>query len=424
MSKTIQQLATQAAQIEEATRQGENTALRVGGLFTDIVEYLETLHLNDVSLGPLLTALNNSDLIDPSDGQTLTFSIMKDGWKFSDALTQLKLSQRGIEQTVTTNYEAFLRIKGELEADVDETDRKVREYRAEYDQDQIEYATWKSQTSTSISQFAAAFTVDGRMVSMSEMVQTAYDISTQVTNDKSAADAAFAKLFDLAGMSLTDDKTASWIYQNREGIYAATATFDSNGNIKSGSKLAATINSIYASIETIGGEVGDMGLYVKKSELGKDIVEAHLSANVLSFNFTDEWVVSSNGKTVMRLDRNGNLTITGTINANLNYYSMKTIDGSYTINPEVDLCNIYCLSGGSITAPQEITLPSPSTYKGLELTFFCEYKMHTRSWYPPVLNGTIYSPTEDNYGNVVNSLTVESGHVYRLIAAGGAWALM
>jgi hypothetical protein len=145
---------------------------------------------------------------------------------------------------------------------------------------------------------------------------------------------------------------------------------------------------------------------------------------VLSFNFTDEWVVSSNGRTVMKLDRNGNLTITGTINANLNYYSMKTVNGSYTINPAVDLCNIYCLSGGSITAPQEITLPSPSTYKGLELTFFCEYKAHTRSWAEPVLNGAIYSPTEDNYGNVVSSLTVESGHVYRLIAAGGAWAIM
>ena len=80
MSKTIEQLRHEASQIEEATRQGENTQLRVGGLFQDLIDFIAQIPVTETVLGPLLQALNNSNLIDPGDGQTLAFSIMKDGW--------------------------------------------------------------------------------------------------------------------------------------------------------------------------------------------------------------------------------------------------------------------------------------------------------------------------------------------------------
>lgn len=256
MSKTIEQLAILAAQIEEATRQGENTALRVGGLFSDIVDYLATLHLNDITLGPLLTSLNNSGLLEPSDGQTLAFSIMDDKWKYSDAITQLKLSIRGIEQTVASNYRAFLQVKDELEAQVNATDKRVREYKTEYDQSQIEYATWKSQTDTSISQYATAINkMTGDIISISGRVDTAYDQLDFVTNDLEAADKAIGKIFDLAGMDLSDEPSASWLYKNKEGIYGAAATFDTQGNIKSQSKLGVTVNSIQSEVSNATGQV-------------------------------------------------------------------------------------------------------------------------------------------------------------------------
>ena len=41
MAKTIEQLKAQGAQVKNATVVGENTATRVGNLFTDIVEHVE-----------------------------------------------------------------------------------------------------------------------------------------------------------------------------------------------------------------------------------------------------------------------------------------------------------------------------------------------------------------------------------------------
>ena len=76
MAKTIEQLADQANIIQTAVRQGENTAERVGGLFTDIVDYLSNYKASEVKLGPLLTSLNDPRLVNPGDGQTLSFSIL------------------------------------------------------------------------------------------------------------------------------------------------------------------------------------------------------------------------------------------------------------------------------------------------------------------------------------------------------------
>ena len=42
MSKSIEQLRALAAQIEEAYRQGENTQVRVGGLFMDIIDFMSS----------------------------------------------------------------------------------------------------------------------------------------------------------------------------------------------------------------------------------------------------------------------------------------------------------------------------------------------------------------------------------------------
>lgn len=356
MSITIEQLRHEASQIEEATRQGENTQLRVGGLFQDVIDFIAQIPITETVLGPLLQALNNSELLNPGDGQTLTFSIMKDGWTFSDAITQLQIKQNQISATVTSNYEEFLRVKDLLQAEVDATDQRVRNYKTDYDNSQIEYHTWQSQTDTSIGQFAAAFTVDGRMVSMSEMVQTAYDIEVSVTNNKEAADAAFSKLFNLTGLDYEDPEqayTASWLYQNRQGIYGAAATFDEAGNILQSSKLSVTVAGINADISnvdgrctsiqadinglttrvtntegtyssiiqestrlaglitTLDGIVAGLEVTAVKKDSGGYITNAKLSADNIDFHFTEASTFYSGDDPVMVIDSNGNLSITG-----------------------------------------------------------------------------------------------------------------
>ena len=266
MSKTIEQLRAEASIIEEATRQGENTQLRVGGLFQDIIDFIAQIPISETILGPLLQALNNSGLINPGDGQTLTFSLMKDGWTFSDALTQFQLKLGQISSTVTSNYEAFIQTRDMLQREVDATDQRVRSYKTDYDNSQIEYATWKSQTDTSISQYAVAIDKNtGDIISISGRVDTAYDQLDFVTNNLEAADKALEKLFNLTGLDYEDPEeayTASWLYKNRQGIYGAAATFDESGNIIQSSVLGADIRGIRADVSNVDGRVASLRIDV------------------------------------------------------------------------------------------------------------------------------------------------------------------
>lgn len=268
MSKTIEQLRAEAALIEDAVRQGENTQVRVGGLFQDIIDFIAQIPITETVLGPLLQALNNSELINPGDGQTLTFSLMKEGWTFSDALTQLQIRLGQISSTVTSNYEAFLQAKNLLQAEVAATDERVRNYKTEYDQSQLEYATWKSQTDTSISQYAVAIDRNTRNIaSISGRVDTAFDQLDFVTNDLDAAEKNLGKIFDLVGMNLSDEPSASWLYKNKDGIYGAAATFDASGNIKDLSTLDLTIKGFNTRVTNAEGQISQINQTVDSIQL-------------------------------------------------------------------------------------------------------------------------------------------------------------
>lgn len=75
MTKTISELHTLSKQIQTAN-EGENTRERVGGLFEDIVDYLEDNPGGggSVSLNQPLSAINNAGLGNPNNGQTLIYS--------------------------------------------------------------------------------------------------------------------------------------------------------------------------------------------------------------------------------------------------------------------------------------------------------------------------------------------------------------
>lgn len=173
MSSTLDQMAIVASQIKEATVRGENTANRVGGLLVDIVDYLSILRVDEVELGPFLTALKNSQLLDPHDGQTLTFSILEDKWTFSSAITQLKLSQKGIEEAVASNYQVLQQTKELLQGELDQVEADLN---GKYDN----LTTWRVQTDAYIAQYATAYDEEGNLVSMSRILQTTEEITQTV----------------------------------------------------------------------------------------------------------------------------------------------------------------------------------------------------------------------------------------------------
>lgn len=482
MSKTIEQLRAQASQIEEATRQGENTQIRVGGLFQDIIDFIGQIPINETALGPLLTALNNSGLIEPSDGQSLVFSIMKDGWTFSDALTQLKISQQGIEQTVTSNYEAFLSVKDQLQREIAATDQRVRNYKTDYDNSQLEYSTWKVQTDTQIAQYAVAIDKNtGDIASISGRVDTAFDQLDFVTNNLEASDKALNNLLDLTGLNYTDPPgsySASWLYKNRQGIYGAAANFDEDGNILQSSVLAVTVDGINAdirnvdgkyttiqadvnglksrvgsiegtyseilqeegriraSVNTLDGRVGSLEVgvttFVTHDELGNEverqITSLNVSANQINFSdFTREWVVRTSpelgNQVIFRLSRNG-VFIRGQLYADSIFHSLTIVplnsgDTHDMADNNPDL-SVFTLSAGTAT----VRLPKASYYEN------CMILVYTASFSGDTASQTFYIRSKDGSivnlptGSTVNYVSVGPGCRLEFFCEGGQWYLL
>lgn len=361
MAKTIEQLAEQANIIQTAIRQGENTAERVGGLFSDIVDYLSAYKGSDIKLGPLLSALNDPTLINPEDGQTLSFSITKEGWKFDDALTELKVSDRRIEQLVSSNYQQFINTKNEFEQDMYDITEDLNQKYADFD-------SYRIQTDQYIDQWCVAYDEHGNKVSTSRIYQTSEEIQTEVTDNKEAADAAFDNINNVVIPRLDsrlDDveeesgNSATWISQNKDRIALVAAQFDAEGNLTNTTGLVVTDDfaSLFSQAADDQGvaHTADLSVYVEKDKNGKIVSGISMSAdqinmtssvfegwfqdatihssditfdastiemlsqnvsikaNQLSFSgdSTFDWRVTSGGSTIFHLDHNGNLEIAG-----------------------------------------------------------------------------------------------------------------
>lgn len=114
MARTLDQLAIIANQIKDATLQGENTADRVGGLLVDLIDFLRTINVDEIALSPLLTALNESGLVDPQDGQILKFKSSEDNWVFSSDITQITNTIRTILDTLGHLDNGFVKKTGDI----------------------------------------------------------------------------------------------------------------------------------------------------------------------------------------------------------------------------------------------------------------------------------------------------------------------
>lgn len=208
MARSLAQLMEKALEVKEAVLVNENTALRVGGLFADIITYLEDFGTNE--------------------------------------LAAIRLRQDAIEDIVTNNYDTYLAFRNSVQGDLDAIDADIR---SKYD----DYFTWRQQTDTYISQYAYAQDSQGHLVSMSQILQTAESISATVS-------------------ALTE-----------EGVIT-------EGNI-----------SLY------------LQDYVDEQGVRDLISVAEISADKIKFNVNFDWIVTSGGQTVFRLDNNGNLTVAGDI---------------------------------------------------------------------------------------------------------------
>ena len=416
-----------------------------------VVAYTGECYVRFIALrtDPIVNSRETYDTMIEQTSRRITLQARKQTADLNEAVAQIEIEFDHVTTLVTNNKDAadraFATITSNLNAEISARQGLEDTY----------HATWVYQNDRLLSLMAAEFNADGTIKGYSDLKIQVGQISTTVTNNKQAADNAFNTLnnttlpgirndirsaYNLADSAwdyaddaydLADEadrrsrSSATWINQYSDKLELVSAQFDNNGKLTNTSGLVTgngTFSSLFASAlrnDSTVAKVADITVFVDNY----GTTNAAIRADHIRFS-TFDWTVTNpdTKEEIFHLDSNGNLRVAGTINTQLSYNSVKFLYESYTINPNRDHYNIYCLSGGMIDYDQIITLPDASSCVGLELIFFCEFKAHTRSWTHPKLSGYFYVPTDNSYGNIETSLTIETYKVYRLVSVGSVWA--
>ena len=250
----------------------------------------------------------------------------------------LKIQVNGISTTVTDNKSAADAAFATLTADLNKEigDRQALE--------NVYHATWVYQNDRLLSLMAAQFNADGTIKGYADLKIQVNGISTTVTDNKNAADAAFNTLnnstlpairnnitiaynladsawdyadnaYDLADEADRRSKSsATWINQNKDKIELVSAQFDNSGKLTNTSGLVTgngTFSSLFASALRNDGtvaKVADITVFVDNYGTSN----AAIRADHIKFT-TFDWTVTNptTNKTIFHLDSNGNLTIAG-----------------------------------------------------------------------------------------------------------------
>ena len=213
-------------------------------------------------------------------------------------------------------------------------------------------ATWIYQNDGLVALMAAQFNNDGTIKGFADLEVTVSAISSTVTNNKAAADSAFAQLNNttLPGISdritaahnaaydaereasyaqYTADCNATQIIQMDDRLTLISGNFDANGNpnFLSGFVTESTFAQVFASAvnktgNTVSAVLGACITDWNTENLGmqndgenKLLSKAYIRADLIKF--TTQYginVTNLNDETIFHLDGAGNLTVKGTIN--------------------------------------------------------------------------------------------------------------
>ena len=274
----------------------------------------------------------------------ITLQAVKQTADLNEAVAEINIEFDNVKTTVTNNKkaadDAFASMKDDLDAEVE----------AREDLEEYYHATWVYQNDHLLSLMAAEFNADGTIKGYADLKIQVNGISTTVTNNKKAADDAFATLnnttlpairkdiddaYDLAdsawdkaddAQDSVDTINATWIMQNQNKIELVSALFDSQGKPTSASGLM--LSSSFAGLFTAAmsenkvATEGYIATYLAESGYVDDdgvreiISVATISADQIDFTFTKYSSWTAGGVTVMTLDTYGNLNITGALTQN------------------------------------------------------------------------------------------------------------
>jgi len=162
----------------------------------------------------------------------------------NEAVAEINIEFDNIRTTVTDNKDAadkaFKNLQDALDAEIGNRE----------DFEDLYYATWVYQNDSLLALMAAQFNADGTIKGYADLKIQVDEISTTVTNNKAAADAAFKTLTDNLNEEIEDRQDlenvykATWVYQNDRLLSLMAAQFNADGTIKGYAQLKIDVTNI------------------------------------------------------------------------------------------------------------------------------------------------------------------------------------
>lgn len=302
-----------------------------------IVSYTGECYLRFVAL--LTSPVNNlkdeySTLIEQTSRKILLEAARQDS-NLNTAVAALELEYDHLQTTVTNNKTAADNALATLTTNLN------TEVNARTSLENTYKATWVYQNDSLLTLMAAQFNSDGTIIGYAGLQVSVGNLQTTVTNNKTAADNAFATLNNTTipalsnrittAQSKADDayseghSAASWISQHEDSVLIAAAAFNASGKLINTSGLVTTSGfaSLFTTNMTNNGVITSANIsvytsdFVDEGDVNTLISIAQIEADQINWEFTKttSWY-AKNGSSkvkVMELDNVGNLWIKGQI---------------------------------------------------------------------------------------------------------------
>lgn len=204
----------------------------------------------------------------------ITLQARKQTADLNEAVADFTIKYNQITQTVADNWSAFQNAKTALEAEVSRIDGNIADYNSRNDGKWASFATWQSQTNTSIASFATALTVDGEIMAMSAVVQTFRQISQTVTDNWNAFQSTKQNLegeIERIDSDIDDYNTrnngkwnsfSTWQSQTDRSIASFATALSVDGQIMSMSSIVQTCqnisNTVAANYNSLDQRIGTL----------------------------------------------------------------------------------------------------------------------------------------------------------------------
>lgn len=215
-----------------------------------IVSYTGECYIRFIALrtDPIVNSRETYSTLFEQNSRRITLQAAKQTADLNQAVAEINIEFDNVRTTVTNNKDAADRAFASIVADLNQ------EIEDRQDLEDTYHATWVYQNDHLLSLMAGEFNADGTIKGYADLKIQVNGISTTVTNNKTAADAAFATLTSNLNTEIGDRQAlenayhATWVYQNDNLISLMAGEFNADGTIKGYADLKVQVNNISTTV--------------------------------------------------------------------------------------------------------------------------------------------------------------------------------